>query len=75
MAAIDGETSRVITEARCGFVGPAENYEALARNIIRFIDLNALDREEYANSSREYYEEHFSQKSFFENLNELITPN
>lgn len=75
VAAIDGETSRVITEARCGFVGPAENDEALARNIIRFIDLNALEREEYANSSREYYEEHFSQKSFFENLNQLIACN
>jgi len=75
VAAIDGETSRVITEARCGFVGPSENYEALARNIIRFINLNPAEREEYADASREYYEEHFSQKSFFENLDQLINSN
>lgn len=72
VAAIDGEASRVITEARCGFVGPAEDYEALSRNIIRFIDLSPAEHEEYANSAREYYEDHFSQKIFFENLDKLL---
>lgn len=75
VAAIDGEASRVITEARCGFIGPAENYEALARNIIRFIELTPSEREEYSTSSRNYYEEHFSQEIFFKNLDKLLNSN
>lgn len=72
VAAIDGEASRVITDASCGFVGAAEDYETLSSNIIRFMELSPLEREEYGDSAREYYENHFSQKIFFENLDKLL---
>lgn len=75
IAAIDGEASRVITEAQCGFVCPAENYEAFARNIIRFIELDSSEQEEYANASLEYYADHFSQDTFFANIESLLNSN
>lgn len=40
IGAINGETSRVIKEANCGFVCEAENFKALADLIIKFCNSN-----------------------------------
>lgn len=65
IGAIDGETKRVIEEARCGFCGEAENAELLAQNVRAFL---ISDKKEKGNRAREYYEEHFGKDAFITDL-------
>ena len=67
IGAIDGETKTVIEDAQCGFCGKAEDAEALAENIKRFIKENT-DRVIMGENARKYYEENFMEKLFMDKL-------
>lgn len=70
IGAIDGETAQVIAEAGCGLCGGAENVQALAENVRRFID---MDRASMGENAKKYYDEHFSKQMFMDKLeNELL---
>ena len=66
IGAIDGETKKVIEEARCGYCAQAESPEALAENICRFINSN--EKEQMGKNARKYYEKYFTEERFIENL-------
>ena len=70
IGAIDGEAAEVIRAADCGFVGRAEDADALADNVMRFI--NSPRRAEMGANSRRYYEENFEEKRFTEKLESEI---
>lgn len=70
IAAIDGEAQRVIDEAGCGYCSPAEDAEALAENIRRFVADN--DKQNLAHNARNYYEQHFDKAAFMLKLEELL---
>ena len=66
IGAADGETERIIRDAQCGFCGPADHSEELAKNVRRFLaseDISAFGR-----NARSYYEKHFTQGHFMEFL-------
>lgn len=72
VGSIDGETQNVINDAKCGYCGPAENYEVLANNIRRFayeLDKHAY----YGSNARHYYDNHFSKETYLEKLNKLLS--
>lgn len=66
IGAIDGETKRVIEEARCGYCGNSEDAENLAANVRKFIE--SADQELLAKNSRRYYDEYFAKDEFFAEL-------
>lgn len=66
IGAIDGETAKVIAEAKCGFCGKAEDAEKLVENIRKFI--NSPDRIEMGRNARKFYEENFEQQMFMDKL-------
>lgn len=71
IAAIDGETSMVINDAKCGLCCPAEDYKSLADNIIKFVQ----QREKhslYGNNARKYYNDNFCKKIYMQRLNNLL---
>lgn len=68
IAAIDGETQTIISEANCGMCCAAEDYENLAKILIEFKNKNQT---ELSNNSRNYYINNFSKKMFFERLNNI----
>lgn len=70
IAAIDGEAQRVIDEAGCGYCSPAEDPEALAENIRRFVADN--DKQNLAHNARAYYEQHFDKEAFMLELEGLL---
>ena len=70
IGAADGETKRTIEEAACGFCGPAEDPEALAQNIRRFI--NCSQKEEMGSNARKYYEAHFTKERFMYRLEQEL---
>lgn len=70
LAALEGETERVICEANCGMCCGFEDAEGLA-NIVRSFALNADVRGLGANA-RAYYEAHFSKETFFMRLEQAL---
>ncbi len=71
VAAIDGEASAVIKKAKCGLVGPSEDFESLYLNIIKFVR-EKEKHQIYGANSKLYYEEHFSSEAFYKKLSELL---
>ena len=66
IGAINGETRRVIEEAKCGYCGSAEDAAELANNIRLFIE--NPEKEIMGKNARVYYEKHFEQKEFMDRL-------
>lgn len=67
IGAIDGETPLVVKEADCGVCTEAEDAEALAQNVRKFIK---MDRKTMGKNARTYYDEHFEKKMFIDKLEE-----
>ena len=70
MAALSGETKRVIDEANCGFCCDIEDAEGLARIASQFAGLS--DTEQLGNNAKAYYERNFTKKLFFDRLEALL---
>lgn len=70
IGAINGETARVIAEAECGFCSPAEDADALAKNIKKF--LQAGDKQLMGQRARAFYESNFTQESFVDELEKSL---
>ena len=68
IAALSGETRRVIEEARCGVCCDAEDAEGLARIAKEFASQSDGDRMGMGRAARDYYEAHFSKQKFYETL-------
>lgn len=66
LAAASGEIDKVVTDSGCGICCPAQDSEALAAAAISLAENG--DFKEYAANSYRYYQENFSKKVFFENL-------
>lgn len=70
IGAINGEASRVIKEAKCGFCGAAEDSEELAENIRKFMDLS--DVKALATHARCYYFQYFDKNNIIDRLEKYI---
>ena len=70
IGAIDGETARIIQEARCGYCGPAEDGEALAQNIRRLMAEGNLQI--LGDNARAFYEANFERRVFMDRLEEEL---
>lgn len=71
IGAIDGEANTIIKEAGCGLCGKAEQVDALADNIKKFITENEK-RNKYGLAARKFYKEHFEQAMFMNKLEEYL---
>lgn len=65
IGAIDGETAKVIKEARCGFCGEAENIEQFVQNIRLLLSANLT---ELSQNASDYYQLYFVKTIFMKNL-------
>lgn len=72
IGAINGETKKVIEEAKCGYCGKSECAEELADNILKFIS-KGTDRKTMGKNSRKYYEENYRKDLFIEKLEDNLT--
>lgn len=71
IGAIDGETQIVINQANCGLCTSAENFKDLANKISTFVR-ETENWTIYGKNARNYYDNNFSKKIYFERLNSLI---
>lgn len=70
LAALSGETKRVIDEAHCGLCCAIEDAEGLARICDEFVERD--DKELMGKNARSYYESHFSKEMFFDKLESIL---
>jgi glycosyltransferase involved in cell wall biosynthesis len=68
LAALDGEGSRIISEAGAGFCSEAGNAKALAGNVLRLAALSPLERQQMGQSGRRYFDRHFSPDALVDEL-------
>lgn len=68
IGSINGETERLIIEAKCGYVSPALDEVKLAENILSFIELSKENKEELAKNAKKYYVNEFSKDIFMKSL-------
>jgi len=66
IGAINGETSKVIEEAKCGLCGRAEDARQLAENVLKFIQCK--NKELMSINSKKYYQVHFRKREFMNKL-------
>lgn len=67
ICAANGETREVITDAKCGFCGAADDSKMLAKNIEKFITCN--NKQELCENAYNYYKKYFDKEYF---INKLI---
>ena len=71
LAALSGETKRVIEDAECGLCCQIEDSAGLASLCRSFADSGDCDS--MATNARRYYETHFSKGLFYKKLEKLLT--
>ena len=60
LVSMDGEPARVIREASCGLVSPAEDVQALYENLLKLADASPEQRQTMGENARRCYRENFS---------------
>lgn len=72
LAALDGETRRVLDEANCGLCCDTADAEGLARIVRRFAALPNEEKDRMGRRAREYYLVHFTKGRFLDELEALL---
>ena len=72
LVAIDGEGSRVVNEAGCGFTSAAGDAAALFENLQRLAALSKAQRTEMGARGRAYFTEHFKRDKLLRQLERFI---
>ncbi|MDP1604341.1 MAG: glycosyltransferase family 4 protein [Legionella sp.] len=72
IASLDGEGSRIITEAKAGLTSAAQDVNALAENIEHFYQMPATLRDEMGKAGRAYFLKHFEMISQGRYLIEIL---
>lgn len=66
IAAIDGETNKIILDAKCGYVCSSEDYKGLADLIMRFT--KEINVDEIKNNSILFFKSNFTKETFFKRV-------
>lgn len=70
IGAINGETQKIVGEAKCGFIVGAEDVNGLEEVVREFAVMK--DRDELGSNGRKYYEENFSRDRFIDELEKSL---
>ena len=73
LAALDGETRRVLDEAGCGMCCGTADAEGLARIAREFAALPQDKKKRMGESARAYYQAHFTKERFLDELEALLS--
>ncbi len=68
VAALNGEGARIIEESGAGLVGPAEDAETLAQNVLKLYDMSVTEREMTGRRGVEYYRRCFDRRILVDKL-------
>jgi glycosyltransferase involved in cell wall biosynthesis len=63
LAVVEGETKNIVNKSKSGLTSMPNDIIGLKNNIIRFLELDKLDLEEYSQNSLKYYKEVFDKEN------------
>jgi glycosyltransferase involved in cell wall biosynthesis len=72
IASIDGEGAKIVINANCGLVSPAENYLKLSENIKGLMDLDKSVLNEMGINARAYYDKEFDKAYLLDKLEDIL---
>lgn len=72
LAAIGGEASDLIIDAKCGWVCPPDDVNQLASTLFMISNLSDQDRKIYSENAFKYYQKHFEKKKVIDHIEELF---
>ena len=75
IASIDGIGAKIITEAKCGVVSPAENSNILCEEIEKLMSLDKYKLNEMGVNGRDYYEKEFDRTYLLKKLEVIFNSN
>lgn len=73
IASLNGEGSRIVTEAKAGFVCNAEDAFALKESIKSFLLLSSDERKILGVNGRAYFEQEFSREMLIDKLEQILS--
>ena len=73
IANLDGEGGRVILEAKCGLVSPAEDFISFSKSIINFLNLSSEQKLMMGNNARLYFESEFKREKQLDNIIKIFS--
>ena len=68
IASLDGSGAKIITDAKCGVVSPAENSNILCEGIEKLMSLDKYKLNEMGVNGRDYYEKEFDREYLLKKL-------
>lgn len=68
IASADGETQKVIEEAKCGFCVPAEDYRSLAKAMKKFLLLDNMEKEKMGENAFQFYNNNFKKEKILKKM-------
>ena len=75
IASIDGIGAKIVTDAKCGVVSPAENSLVLSEKIKELIILDQSKLHEMGINARTYYDKEFDRNHLLEKLEVIFNSN
>lgn len=72
IGAIDGETKRVVEEAECGYIGNAQDPDALAENIKGFISLSDEEKLKLGTNGKNFYLKYYAKNEYINRMERVL---
>ena len=69
---VEGETKRVIKEAKCGFIAKPQDPKSLAKAIEEAYKSRGAELKKLGNNSRSYFDKSYNQEILLKNIEDLL---
>lgn len=72
ISSISGETDKIINESKCGLTSEAENINSLETNIIKFLKMDQVKRNNLSKNAKIYVKKNYNKYFILKNLDKKI---
>ncbi len=72
ITSLDGEGSKIILDARAGFVSQSEDPLALKESIIKFLNLSKDEKITMGTNARNFFEKEFEREFLLDKLENIL---
>lgn len=72
LGVVSGETEDIINEGNFGLVSSPGDYEQTYKNILKFLNMDNLELQNYSNNAQKYFKDNYNKKSLMDKFDELL---
>ena len=74
LASMDGEGARAVEAAGCGFASPAEDSDALAKNMLALYQTGEAERAALGQKAFAWYQTNYRRRAVLDQLEDFLLP-